>query len=124
MTVHLDLDAGRVTAWPTTPKPKPTAWMRLRERLFGPDDHTGADTPDWDQELRTMRLNRANAFAASASTGRHYADNIATTVIRKPVAALTATGHYAVYDEHLGGLNPGPLEPAYLAGETSVGEAS
>ncbi|MEV0726041.1 hypothetical protein AB0I37_25085 [Micromonospora purpureochromogenes] len=101
----IDRPAHRISLWHI-------AWTTIADRLGLEPDHKGADWPNWEAELRAMRCDDTG--------GRHHADNIPTAVIpavRRPIAALTATGHYAVYDEHLGGLNPGPLEPARIHDE-------
>jgi hypothetical protein len=93
---------GHNTAWPTNPARRPNAWARWRERLFGPDPQ-GADST-WLNQMRTA----ASQLDDDTRTGRHYADNIATTVMRRPIAAIAATPHHACVDEHLGPLD---LEP-------------
>ncbi|RAN92626.1 hypothetical protein GAR05_06118 [Micromonospora saelicesensis] len=122
-----DLHDGTVHAWATNPTPPATTWRQRLTQWIGLDsntatEHVGADAPTWEQELRAMRLDHADAFDAALSAGRHYAHNIATTVIRRPIAAITATPHHAYVDPDLGPLDLGPLEPAYLAGETKGAE--
>lgn len=117
-----DLRDGTVHAWATNPTQQATTWRQRLTRWIGLDDqatttateHIGADAPTWEQELRAMRLDHADAFDAALSTGRHYAHNIPTTVIRRPIAAITATPHWPVIDDDLGPLVPGPLEPAHI----------
>ncbi|MET8265966.1 hypothetical protein ABZU92_18465 [Micromonospora arida] len=113
--MSLDYDPGLITAWPTTPAPKAGPLARLRDRFLGPttDEHPGADTPNWEQELRSMRLDHAQAAHEALPTGRHHADNIPTTVIRRP-AEICAVAYRITHDTHLGELVIGPLVPAHI----------
>ncbi|MFG3639116.1 hypothetical protein ACGF3C_02430 [Micromonospora sp. NPDC047762] len=131
--MSINYDPSPVTAWPNTkPAHHPNAWTRWRDRLFGPD-HTGADDtwqPANDLTAgvhHTDRIHKVDPLHGLTPAGFQYATGTEQQVHagpddatgiwekpRKPIAALTATGHWAVYDEHLGGLNPGPLEPARI----------
>lgn len=82
----------------------------IAARLDLPTDHLGADWPNWEQEIRAMRLARP---AVSRPT------DVPTAVIppvRRPIAAITAQPHGTVVDQ-LGAWQPHlhPLQPAVLA---------
>ncbi|MBM0277235.1 hypothetical protein [Micromonospora tarensis] len=132
--MSIDLSDGHVTAWPTTPAPKTNAFTRLRERLFGPDHDGAADTwsptndlaagvhhtdrlrpvdPDW--LLSPAAWHELNP--APEDVAVHGGVDDRTALIRRPVAAITATPHWPVIDEWLGPLVPGPLEPAHIHDE-------
>lgn len=109
----VDFDPSPITAWPRAHQPtRPGFWARLHERLYGPDP-TGA-TSGWLTQMRTGTSRLDGGDIDDTRTGRHYADNIPTTLLRRPIAEITATPHHACVDEHLGPLDLGPLEPAHI----------
>lgn len=86
----------------------------LIDRFLGrTDNHPGADN-DWADLL-------AGLTEDTRTPGRHRADDAPTVILRLPIAAIAATPHFEAVDE-LGPWNPSehPLQPALLAGETSV----
>lgn len=123
--MSIDYDPGLITTWTTNPAPKPGPLARLRDRLFGPD-HTGAaDTwsPANDLAAGVHHPDRIHPVSddwllspaswhelhpAPEDVAVHGGVDDRTALIRRPIAAITSTGHYAVYDEHLGGLDPEP----------------
>ncbi|MCX5119240.1 hypothetical protein OG992_18805 [Micromonospora sp. NBC_00362] len=105
-----DLHDGTVHAWATNPTPPATWRQRLtqwRDRTFGPDP-AGAD----DAWLNQMRA-ATSQLDDDTRAGRHYADNIATTLLARPIA-IAAVPYRLVDVPHLGELPIGPLEPAHI----------
>lgn len=89
-------------------------WLRaeLATALGIEPEHEGADTLNWEHELRAMRLGDPPAVSRPTDV-----PTAVIPAIRQPTAAIADVAYELVDDPHLGVLPIGPLVPAYIHAE-------